>query len=98
MKHSADRILTTHVGSLVRPSKLLEKLRQKEGGRPYNEAELAAQVTSSIAEVVRKQAEVGVDIPSDGEYGKPNFAGYVNERLLGFQRRQRNPDESPIMN
>ena len=47
---------------------------------------------------MRKQAEAGVDVPSDGEYGKPNFSGCVNERLGGFERRERNPNESPILN
>lgn len=98
MKSGSSRILTTHVGSLVRPPELLEKLRPKESGQPYDLKELAAQVRGSIAEVVRRQAEEGVDIPSDGEYGKPNFAGYVNERLSGFEPGQRRSDESPILN
>ncbi|WP_143309373.1 hypothetical protein [Candidatus Entotheonella palauensis] len=93
MKNSASRILTTHVGSLVRPPTLMETLRAKESGRAYDPDELAAQVRRSIQEVVRKQAEVGIDIPSDGEYSKPNFSGYVNERLSGFERRPRNPNE-----
>ncbi|MCI0440114.1 MAG: cobalamin-independent methionine synthase II family protein [Chloroflexi bacterium] len=98
MKRSSSRILTTHVGSLVRPPALAEKIRAKESGQPYDKQALAAQVCSSVAEVVRKQAEAGIDIPSDGEYGKPNFSGYVNERLSGFERRPRNPNESPILN
>jgi len=98
MKRSTDRILTTHVGSLVRPPDLLEKLRPKETGQPYDQQELAAAVRRSIVEVVEKQVEAGIDIPSDGEYGKPNFAGYVNQRLSGFERRERNPNESPILN
>jgi 5-methyltetrahydropteroyltriglutamate--homocysteine methyltransferase len=98
MKQSTDRILTTHVGSLVRPPGLVELIRAKENGQPYDQQELAAQVQSSVREVVHKQVETGVDIPSDGEYGKPSFSGYVNERLSGFERRPRDPNESPLLN
>jgi 5-methyltetrahydropteroyltriglutamate--homocysteine methyltransferase len=70
MKRSTDSILTTHVGSLVRPPDLVEIMRAKESGQPYDQQKLAATVRSSVAEVVQKQAEVGVNIPSDGEYGK----------------------------
>src|SRR2546425_11626841 len=81
MQRSTDRILTTHVGSLVRPPGLVELMRAKENGQPYDQQELAARVRSSVKDVVQKQIEVGVDIISDGEYGKPSFSGYVNERL-----------------
>ena len=98
MKNSSDRILTTHVGSLVRPPDLIDTLRDKANGQPIDEADFAARVKNSVADVVQKQADSGIDIPSDGEYGKPNFSGYVNDRLSGFETRQRNPDESPILN
>jgi 5-methyltetrahydropteroyltriglutamate--homocysteine methyltransferase len=98
MKRSADRILTTHVGSLVRPPGLVEIMRAKDSGQAYDPEELATRVKSSVKEVVQKQVEVGVDIPSDGEYGKPSFSGYVNERLTGFERRPRDPNESPLLN
>src|SRR5215510_4024665 len=98
MQRSTDRILTTHVGSLVRPPGLVELMRAKENGQPYDQQELAARVRSSVQEVVHQQIETGVDIPSDGEYGKPSFSGYVNERLSGFERRPRDPNESPLLN
>ena len=98
MKRSTDRILTTHVGSLVRPPGLVELMRAKESGQPYDQQELATRVRNSVQEVVHKQVEVGVDIISDGEYGKPSFSGYVNERLSGFERRPRDPNESPLLN
>jgi 5-methyltetrahydropteroyltriglutamate--homocysteine methyltransferase len=98
MKRSTDRILTTHVGSLVRPPGLVELMRAKENGQPYDQQELATRVRSSVQEVVHKQVETGIDIPSDGEYGKPSFSGYVNERLSGFERRPRDPNESPLLN
>ena len=87
MNTGSSRIQTTHVGSLVRPPELLEKLRPKEGGQPHDAKELAAQVRASIAEVVRKQAEEGVDIPSDGECGKPTFAGYARRFIFPVRLR-----------
>ena len=98
MKHSTDRILTTHVGSLVRPPGLVELMRVKESGQAYDHEALATHVRDSVREVIHKQVETGVDIPSDGEYGKPSFSGYVNERLSGFTRRPRDPNESPLLN
>jgi 5-methyltetrahydropteroyltriglutamate--homocysteine methyltransferase len=98
MKRSINRILTTHVGSLVRPPGIVEIIRAKENGQAYDQGEFAARVRSAVREVVQKQVEAGIDIPSDGEYGKPSFSGYVNERLTGFTRRPRDPNESPLLN
>ena len=69
MKRSIDRVLVTHVGSLVRPDELAQLLAAKQMGQPVDEATYAATLRASVADVVRKQAEAGVDIPSDGEYG-----------------------------
>ena len=98
MKNSSSHILTTHVGSLTRPPELMESMLAKENGRPYDPDALAALVKDSVADVVKKQAEAGIDIPSDGEYGKTSFSAYVNERLTGFEPRERKPGESPILN
>jgi 5-methyltetrahydropteroyltriglutamate--homocysteine methyltransferase len=98
MKRSIERILTTHVGSLVRPPGLVELMRAKESDQAYDQEELAARVRTAVRDVVQQQVEAGVDIPSDGEYGKPSFSGYVNERLSGFERRPRDPNESPLLN
>ena len=98
MKRSTDRILTTHVGSLVRPPGVVEIMGAKESGQAYDQEELASRVRIAVREVVQKQVEAGVDILSDGEYGKPSFSGYVNERLSGFERRPRDPQESPLLN
>jgi 5-methyltetrahydropteroyltriglutamate--homocysteine methyltransferase len=88
MKRSSDRILTTHVGSLIRPPALQEFLRAKQARKPYDEAAYAKCLKDSVAEVVRKQAEVGVDVISDGEFGKSiSWSQYVLERLSGFERR-----------
>ncbi|MFY9835901.1 MAG: hypothetical protein WAK55_05435 [Xanthobacteraceae bacterium] len=59
MTHKADRILTTHVGSLIRPAKLIEFWRSIEDSEPYDEAAFEACLTESVAEVVRQQAEIG---------------------------------------
>jgi len=85
MKRSTERILTTHVGSLPRPADLLAMIQAKEAGRPYDPQAYATRVKSAVAEIVRKQVEVGLDIIDDGEMGKPGFIPYVNERLAGFE-------------
>ena len=82
MKRSSDRILTTHVGSLIRPPALQDFLRAKQAGKPYDKAAYEACLKQSVAEVVHKQAEVGIDVVSDGEFGKSiSWSQYVLERL-----------------
>jgi 5-methyltetrahydropteroyltriglutamate--homocysteine methyltransferase len=85
MKRSKDRILTTHTGSLARPKDLLDLMKAKIKGEPYDEKAYAEQTRSAVAESVRKQAESGIDIVTDGEQGKPGFFAYVRERLTGFE-------------
>jgi 5-methyltetrahydropteroyltriglutamate--homocysteine methyltransferase len=88
MKRSATRILTTHVGSLIRPPALQNFLRAKQAHKPYDEAAYQKCLTDSVAEVVRHQAATGIDVPSDGEFGKSiSWSQYVLERLSGFERR-----------
>ena len=84
MKLSTDRILTTHVGSLPRPAHLAELLMQKDRGEPYDQAELDRTVSSAVAEIVRRQAEVGIDVIDDGEMSKPGYSTYIADRLTGF--------------
>ena len=86
MKRSTDRILTTHVGSLVRPPEVVEVMRAKDSGQ-LDAVQVAARVHDAVAAVVKRQADCGVDIPSDGEYSKSSFSGYANDRLTGFERR-----------
>jgi len=92
VKRSSERILTTHVGSLVRPPEILESILAQVSHQPYDQTAFEEQVREGVKDVVRKQAEVGIDIPSDGEYSKPSFAGYVTERLAGLESR---PVERP---
>ena len=95
MATNKHRILTTHVGSLVRPAKLVAFLEEIEAGRPYDQDAHDACLRESIAEVARQQAEAGVDIVSDGEFGKTgNWAWYVHQRISGFSERPATPEEA----
>jgi 5-methyltetrahydropteroyltriglutamate--homocysteine methyltransferase len=85
MRHSVDRILTTHVGSLPRPDGLLPPLLAKDSGKPYDEAELDARVAEAVGDVVRRQTQAGVDIVNDGEQSKSVYSGYLLPRLAGLQ-------------
>jgi len=93
MKRSADRILVTHVGSLVRPPAIREVMAAREQDLPYDEAAFRKTLRREVANVVREQAEAGVDIVSDGEYGKAGWIRYVAERLGGFVHRDVKPGE-----
>jgi 5-methyltetrahydropteroyltriglutamate--homocysteine methyltransferase len=86
MQRSTNRILTTHVGSLIRPLDVMEAVMSKVAGRPFDEAEFERRVHRGVAGVVAKQAEIGIDIPSDGEFSKPSFHSYVIERLAGIEQ------------
>jgi len=95
MKHSTDRILTTHVGSLIRPADLQDFLRAKQSGKPYDEKGYHACLTRSVAEVVQRQAEAGIHVVSDGEFGKSiSWAQYALTRLSGFERRPIKEDKA----
>jgi len=84
VKQSVDRILTTHVGSLVRTPEIVE-IHIKEGlGEPVDSAEYEEALRSGVAECVRQQGKVGVDVIDDGEYGKRNWIAYLRERLNGM--------------
>ena len=87
MKRSLTRILTTHCGSLPRPKDLLDQMKAQATGESYDSKAWEARVRRAVAESVRWQAETGIDIPSDGEPGKPGFFAYVRERLDGFEPR-----------
>jgi len=87
MKRSTDRILTTHCGSMPRPSDLLDMMKLKITGEPYDHEAFADRVRSAVAETVRRQVECGIDIPTDGEQGKHSFFGYMSERLAGLEPR-----------
>ncbi len=84
MKRSAERILTTHTGSLPRPQDLIAAMFAKEEGVPVDPAALGTRIRAAVAEVVGKQVDAGVDVVNDGEMSKPSYATYVKDRLTGF--------------
>ena len=84
MRHSSERILTTHTGSLPRPKGLTELVFQKQEGKDIDAATFKAAAVQATDEVVARQIAAGIDIVSDGEMNKPGFINYVGERLDGF--------------
>jgi 5-methyltetrahydropteroyltriglutamate--homocysteine methyltransferase len=97
MKRSTERILTTHVGSLIRPQPLQDFLRAKQAGKPFDQGAYDRCLSDAVADVVRRQAEAGIDVISDGEFGKSiSWSQYVLERLSGFERRPVKPGANPF--
>jgi len=96
MKTSTDRILTTHTGSIGRPDALIELMRAKENGRPYDQDEFEACVTAAVEDCVRRQVEAGLDVINDGEQRKSGFASYLTERIAGFEAIPDDGSRSPI--
>jgi len=84
MKHSIDRILTTHAGSLPRPPELLDLVKSGDGAA-LEQGGNAQSLRTAVSEIVRRQATLGIDVIDDGEYGKPSFVSYINERLGGYE-------------
>ncbi len=85
MKHSSDRILTTHVGSLPRPKKVADLLFAKEREEDYEPSEFDETMAAAVKDAVARQVQVGVDIVSDGEMSKISYATYIKERISGFE-------------
>jgi 5-methyltetrahydropteroyltriglutamate--homocysteine methyltransferase len=84
MKHSADRILTTHAGSLPRPPELLDLVKSGDAAA-LEQTGNAQSLRTAVSDIVRRQAALGIDVIDDGEYGKPSFVSYINERLGGYE-------------
>src|SRR5436853_5942450 len=84
MQRSTERFLTTHTGSLPRPDDLIRMMYAKEEGIPVEREALATRVRTAVAEIVKKQADAGVDLINDGELSKPSYATYIKDRLDGF--------------
>jgi 5-methyltetrahydropteroyltriglutamate--homocysteine methyltransferase len=87
LQQNIDHIQTTHIGSLPRPHNLLDLLKAKYSGQPYDESTLTSILTQSVADCVRKQVDCGIEIVTDGEYSKPGFFTYIRERFDGFESR-----------
>lgn len=94
MKHSQNKILTTHVGSLPRPRDMLMPLHNKESGLPYDAAALEIEIDEAVANAVKRQVDLGIDIINDGEHGRASFATYANTRIGGLERLQRPPQHN----
>jgi 5-methyltetrahydropteroyltriglutamate--homocysteine methyltransferase len=84
MSIGAERILTTHTGSLPRPDDLIQMMWAKGDGIPVDASALSHRVASAVQQVVDRQAEAGVSVVNDGEMSKPSYATYVKDRLHGF--------------
>jgi 5-methyltetrahydropteroyltriglutamate--homocysteine methyltransferase len=85
VKRSAERILTTHAGSLPRPVELRELVQARADGRRYDANAYTKRLRDAVSEIVRVQTAHGLDVIGDGEMSKPSFITYVTERLTGFE-------------
>jgi 5-methyltetrahydropteroyltriglutamate--homocysteine methyltransferase len=88
VRRSQDRILTTHVGSLVRPLPVIEAMHRFSRSQPYDIAKFESDLQRAVSEVVTKQVNLGIDIPSDGEFGKLGWVRYVTDRFAGIEYKQ----------
>ena len=87
MQGSKDRILTTHVGSLPRTLPVLDAMKARFDGDTFDDEAYQAEIISGVNEIVKRQADLGIDIVTDGEMSKPGFMSYVEERIDGFEAR-----------
>jgi 5-methyltetrahydropteroyltriglutamate--homocysteine methyltransferase len=87
VQQNTDRIQTTHIGSLPRPHAVLDLMKAKFSGQPYDQKTYDATIAKAVADGVRKQVECGIDFVTDGEFSKPGFFTYIQERLEGFESR-----------
>ncbi|MBV9544105.1 MAG: cobalamin-independent methionine synthase II family protein [Chloroflexi bacterium] len=97
MQRSTDHILTTFVGSLIRPAELRELNAARDAGQPFDTAVYEQTLRTAVADAVSKEAEAGLDVVSDGEYGKSNWASYILDRVGGFEVRPA-PPGTPVYN
>ena len=87
IQQNTSRIQTTHIGSLPRPHGLLDIMKLKYSGQPYDQAAFDATLKKAVTDSVKRQVECGIDIVTDGEFSKPGFFTYIRERLEGFEQR-----------
>jgi 5-methyltetrahydropteroyltriglutamate--homocysteine methyltransferase len=95
MKRSSERILVTHQGTLPRDQDLREMVVAKEEGQIVDEAKLSERLRSAVADLVRKQVEIGIDFVNDGEQAKSGFQYYARVRLAGHEERTYAEGEGP---
>jgi 5-methyltetrahydropteroyltriglutamate--homocysteine methyltransferase len=94
LQQNTGRIQTTHIGSLPRPHDLLDLLKAKFAGQAVDQRVLDKTIAEAVSDGVRKQVECGIDIVTDGEFSKPGFFTYIQERLEGFEAR---PDQKLLL-
>src|SRR4029077_8942683 len=88
MRHSDTKILTTHVGSLIRPSEFVSLLKDLDAGDASAAARYPDRLREAVEQIVREQADIGIDVVSDGEFGKSSsWSRYILDRLTGFEQR-----------
>jgi 5-methyltetrahydropteroyltriglutamate--homocysteine methyltransferase len=87
MQRSTERILTTHVGSLVKPDDLAEAVLGRDTGKDVDLDALSSRISSAISQIVRKQADVGIDVVNDGEFSKSSWGAYFRRRLTNIEAR-----------
>lgn len=88
MQGNKDRILTTHVGSLPRTVEVLDAMKAKMSGEDYDESAYEAEIAKGVKDIVRLQADLGIDVVADGEMSKSGFFTYIEERMEGFEPRK----------
>jgi 5-methyltetrahydropteroyltriglutamate--homocysteine methyltransferase len=95
MADGQNRILTTHVGSLIRPPELVAMLKGRDAGLAIDGGAFEKCLKRSVDEIVRRQAATGIDILNDGEFGKTiSWSRYILERMTGFTQRDRKPGDT----
>ena len=94
IQQNTDRIQTTHIGSLPRPHTVLDIMKLKYNGQPYDQKVYDATIAGAVADSIRKQVDCGIDIVTDGEVSKPGFFTYIRERFEGFESR---PDQKLLI-
>jgi 5-methyltetrahydropteroyltriglutamate--homocysteine methyltransferase len=95
MKRSEKRILTTHAGSLIRPDEVAHFDDSHQDGRAADDPAYDEALRRAVAEVVRRQAEAGIDVVDDGEFSKSSWGTYINNRVSGFRH---DPDRYMAIN
>ena len=84
MKHSVDRILTTHTGSLPRPADLVRMYARRASGETVDDTVLDAAGRAAMNLAVDRQIASGIDVGNNGEQQREGFFLYVQRRMTGF--------------
>lgn len=88
MQGHQDRILTTHVGSLPRTTQVLNAMKAKLSGGEFSKEAYQTEIARGVKDIVKKQADLGIDVVADGEMSKSGFFTYIEERMNGFEARK----------